>query len=50
MIGTCRCGHDGSEVERWEDYAAVGVEHIIVMTGDPFAVDAVLGLVEAAKG
>ena len=39
----------GTEVGDWEAYAEVGAQHIIVMTGDPFEIDAVAGLVDAAK-
>jgi probable F420-dependent oxidoreductase len=53
-------GRDRSAVERtvcigvdeagnWEAYAEAGAQHIIVMTGDPFAVEAVTDLVAAAK-
>jgi probable F420-dependent oxidoreductase len=38
------------EVERWPEYLDAGAEHLIVMTGDPFALDEVAALVEAAKG
>lgn len=37
-----------AEVDRWEAYAEAGAEHIIVMTGDPFALDAVGRLLDAA--
>ncbi len=35
--------------ERWEAYAAAGADHLIVMTGDPFDLDAVARLVDAAR-
>jgi probable F420-dependent oxidoreductase len=38
------------EVERWGDYVEAGARHLIVMTGDPFALDEVGALVEAAGG
>jgi probable F420-dependent oxidoreductase len=38
------------EVDRWEAYAEAGAEHIIVMSGDPFALDAVGRLVDAVRG
>jgi len=37
------------EVDRWAEYAEAGAEHIIVMTGDPFDLDAVARLVDAVK-
>lgn len=40
---------DPEEVERWPEYLEAGAEHLIVMTGDPFALDAVSLLVEAAR-
>ena len=33
-----------SEVDAWEDYAAAGATHLIVMTGDPFDLDPVARL------
>lgn len=36
------------EVDRWSDYLGAGAQHIIVMTGDPFALDAVGRLVGSA--
>jgi probable F420-dependent oxidoreductase len=38
------------EVDRWEAYVEAGAEHVIVMTGDPFALDAVGRLVDAVSG
>lgn len=37
------------EVDAWSDYLDAGAQHLIVMTGDPFALDAVATLVEAAN-
>ena len=37
------------EVGRWAEYAEAGAEHIIVMTGDPFDLDAVARLIDAVK-
>ncbi len=34
------------EIEAWEDYAAAGASHLIVMTGDPFDLEAVARLQE----
>ena len=39
-----------NEVDRWEAYAEAGADHIIVMTGDPFDLDAVGRLREATAG
>ncbi len=38
------------EVGDWQAYVDAGAEHIIVMTGDPFDLDPVAELVEAARG
>jgi probable F420-dependent oxidoreductase len=37
-----------TEVDRWQEYLDAGAEHLIVMTGDPFDLDAVGRLVEIA--
>lgn len=37
------------EVDRWADYAEAGADHLIVMTGDPFDLDAVARLVDAVR-
>jgi len=38
-----------NEADQAEAYVAAGATHLIVMTGDPFALDAVGQLVEAAR-
>ena len=38
-----------NEVDAWEAYAEAGAQHLIVMTGDPFDLDAVARLNEIAK-
>jgi len=38
------------EVDRWAEYAEAGAQHLIVMTGDPFDLDAVARLVDAVRG
>ncbi len=54
-----KVGRDRSEVERtvainpkeadrWEEFLAAGAEHLIVMVGDPFDLDAAVQLLEAA--
>ena len=40
---------NASEVDDWEAYIEAGADHIIVMTGDPFAVDAVAELVATTR-
>ena len=56
-----RVGRDPSEIERtvainpdevgnWQAYLDAGAQHLIVMSGDPFAFDALAELVEAAAG
>ncbi|MBM3662765.1 MAG: LLM class F420-dependent oxidoreductase [Actinobacteria bacterium] len=35
--------------ERWEEYVAAGADHLIVMTGDPFDLDAAARLVDATR-
>jgi hypothetical protein len=35
--------------ERWDDYVAAGADHLIVMTRDPFDLDAVARLVDASR-
>ena len=37
------------EVERADDYVAAGATHLIIMTSDPFALDAAAVLVDAAR-
>jgi probable F420-dependent oxidoreductase len=37
------------EVGRWREYLEAGAQHLIVMTGDPFAFDEVAELLEAAR-
>ena len=34
------------DVDRWEEFVAAGAEHLIIMTGDPFDLDAVARLKE----
>ncbi|MDQ1519973.1 MAG: hypothetical protein QOI55_1046 [Actinomycetota bacterium] len=41
-------GIGATEVDRWQDYLDAGADHLIVMTGDPFDLDAVGRLVEIA--
>jgi len=38
-----------NEVDQWEAFAEAGAQHLIVMTGDPFDLDAVARLNDAAK-
>ena len=38
-----------NEVDAWEAYAEAGAQHLIIMTGDPFDLDAVARLDELAK-
>ncbi|MFM7063601.1 MAG: LLM class F420-dependent oxidoreductase [Actinomycetes bacterium] len=55
-----RVGRDPAEIERtvaiepddgrWDDYVAAGADHLIVMVRDPFDLDAVARLVDAAAG
>lgn len=40
---------DPGDVERWADYAEAGATHVIVMTGDPFDLDAVARLADAVR-
>jgi alkanesulfonate monooxygenase SsuD/methylene tetrahydromethanopterin reductase-like flavin-dependent oxidoreductase (luciferase family) len=40
---------EADEVGRWAEYLEAGAQHLIVMTGDPFALDAVAQLVDAAS-
>lgn len=54
-----RVGRDPAEIERtvaieadderWDDYVAAGADHLIVMTRDPFDLDAVARLVDASR-
>ena len=43
------CAINPSDVDRWEEFAEAGAEHLIVMTGDPFDLDSVARLVEAVR-
>lgn len=55
-----RVGRDPAEIERtvaiepdderWDDYVAAGADHLIVMVRDPFDLDPVARLVDAAAG
>ncbi len=56
-----RVGRDPSEIERtvainpgevgdWQAYLDAGAQHLIIMSSDPFALDALAELVEAARG
>ena len=38
-----------NDVDNWQAYVEAGADHIIVMTGDPFEIDAVAKLREATR-
>ena len=39
-----------NEIDQWESFVEAGATHIIIMSGDPFDVDAVAKLQELVKG
>lgn len=38
------------EVGDWQAYLDAGAQHLIIMSSDPFALDVLAELVEAARG
>ncbi len=43
------CAINPGDIEQWEAFAEAGADHLIIMTGDPFDLDAVASLLEAVR-
>jgi probable F420-dependent oxidoreductase len=43
------CAINPGDVDQWEEFVEAGAQHLIVMTGDPFDLDAVARLREATR-